>query len=91
VTLRGIGGNTNHANSLFLCGVDQGRQTSRISSGDNDSVDLTLEELPERSGVVFTQGTHWAILKLDAKLCHPTGFVEHSAPKLIVEEVDFPG
>src|SRR5579863_2113712 len=90
-TLRGVGGNANDANPLFLRLVDQRRQTFGISGGHNDSVDSCFEEFLQRLGVIFAQGADRPILKLDTELRQTSAFIEDAAPHLIIEKMDLAG
>ena len=61
----------------------------RVSCRENDSVDAALHEFLERLGISLPERANRAVYKLRAKLCSTTSFVQDSAPKLIIEKMDF--
>ena len=86
---RSIGGHTNYADAFLFRVVDKRLEKLRVSCRENDSVDPALHEFPERLGISLSERANRAVYKLRAKLCSTTSFVQDSAPKLIIEEMDF--
>src|ERR1700682_3903589 len=86
----GIGGHTNYADAFFFRVVDKRRETLRVSRRENDSVDAALHEFHERLGIPLAERANGAVYILRAKLCSTASFVQDSAPKLIIEKMDFP-
>jgi len=91
MALRGIRGNTNHADAFGFRFVNQRSQILWVSRGENNPVDATLHEVLEYRRVAFSQDLNGPILKLDTQLPYVAGFLEDPAPKLVIEKMNFAG
>src|ERR1700676_4992225 len=91
VALRSIRRNTNDAKAFCFCFVNQGCWFVWTSCGEDDSIDTAFHQFLERFYIPFSQSLPGTVFKLDAELLQMPRFVQDSAPKLVVEKMDFLG
>src|SRR5437016_6438835 len=89
--LGGIGGYANYTNTFLFRIVNERSQIFWISCGENNSVDAALYQFPEYLGISFCERLHGTIHELNPQLSDAPGFIQDSAPKLVVEIVNLPG
>src|ERR1700687_2549510 len=88
---RSIGGYANYTDTVCFRAVDKRLQTLRIPCRKNDSVNAALHEFLESFGIIYAKSGYRTIYQLDPQRRHPTSFVQHTTPKLIIEKSNLPG